>query len=219
MILSKILPIGFLSIGIFLLMQVILPIVSFQLWWFGQKYNNGLLISPNPTQVGQVLGVSIQNGVSVRNQDNFPAFISTLTRETQAAYKEFSLTIPRLKIKNAQVLVDSNDLSKGLVHLPGSALAGEKGNIFVSGHSALSSFFSLKTALFANLTDLSKGDEIIVEALGVKFRYEVYELKVVNPNDLSVINAPEPQGRYISLMTCVPPGLNFKRLVVLGKMI
>lgn len=213
MILSKILPIGFLSIGIILLMQVILPITAFQIWLVGQKYNNALLVSPTSPKESQVLGVSIQD------KDNFPAFISTLTRETKPAYKEFSVTIPRLKIEKAQVLIDSNDLSKGLVHLPGSALPGEKGNIFISGHSALSQLLSLKTALFANLTDLKKGDEVIVEALGVKFRYEIYELKVVNPNDLSVINAPESLGRYISLMTCVPPGLNFKRLIVLGKMI
>ena len=40
MITVKLLPIGFLSLGIFLLMQVILPIASFQIWELGQKYNN-----------------------------------------------------------------------------------------------------------------------------------------------------------------------------------
>lgn len=211
--LSKIIPIGFLSLGIFLLMQVVLPIASFQLWWFGQKYNNSLLINPGSSKGSQILGVSIQN------KDNFPAFISTLTRATQASYTQFSLSIPRLKIDQANVAVDSNDLSKGLVHLPGSALPGEKGNVFISAHSALSQFFSLKKAFFANLTDLKKGDEIAIEASGMKFRYEVFSIKVVGPNDLSVINAPDNQGRYISLMTCVPPGLNLKRLIVLGKMI
>ena len=91
--------------------------------------------------------------------------------------------------------------------------------MFISGHSALIQFFNLKQALFANLTDLKKGDQIIIEAGGTKFKYEVSGFKIVDPKDLSVITAPEPQGRYISLMTCVPPGLNFKRLVVLGKMI
>lgn len=212
MITTKIIPIGFLSIGIFLLMQVILPIASFKIWEIGQKYSDNLLISP-AAKGGQVLGVSVQN------QDRFPAFISTLTRETQTFYSEFSLTIPKLKIEKTQVLVDSNDLSKGLVHLPGSALPGEKGNIFISGHSALSQFFSLKTVFFSNLQDLKKGDEIIIDAQGIKFRYEILKLQVVDPNDLSVIRPPDSAGRYISLMTCVPPGLNFKRLVVLGKMI
>lgn len=212
MIVTKIIPIGFLFIGIFLLMQVVLPIASFKIWELGQKYGNSMLISPLG-QDSQVLGISIQN------KDNFSAFFSTLTRESQVTYAKFTVTIPRLKIENSQVEVDSNDLSQGLAHLPGSALPGEKGNMFISGHSALSNFFKGQSAIFSNLQDIKIGDEIAVEAAGIKYKYQVTELKVVDPKDLSVLNAPEKQGRYISLMTCVPPGLNFKRLVVLGKMI
>mgnify|MGYP001579822791 CR=1 FL=1 len=208
---SKIIPLMFLSVGVFLLMQIILPLVSFQLWWLGQKYNDNLLISPGSQD--QVLGVSIQIS------DNFPGFVSSLKRKGVVPYGQFSLTVPKLKIDKVSVEVDSNDLANGLVHLPGSALPGERGNVFVSGHSALSRLFNLKTALFANLKDLKKGDEIIVEANGAKFRYQVTQLKVVDPSDTQVINPPDIQSRYISLMTCVPPGLNFKRLVVLGKMI
>jgi LPXTG-site transpeptidase (sortase) family protein len=210
---ARIIPIGFLFVGVFLLMQVILPLASFKLWEIGQKYNNTLLISPSNSPDNQVLGISINN------QDNFSSFVSSIKRESQPNYTEFSLTIPKLKINDEKVQVDSNDLSNGLAHLPGAALPGEKGNVFISGHSALSRMFNLKKAVFENLTDLKKGDEIIVDVLGVKYKYQVEELKVVSPNDLSVINPPQEQGRYISLMTCVPPGLNFKRLVVLGKMI
>ncbi len=215
----KLISIGLLSIGIFVLMQVSLPIISFQVWEIGQKYHNQNLISPKQTSRGQVLGVSVQTGVSVRNRDNFPAFISNLKRETNPNYSQFTLSVPRLKIENSTVFLDSNELSKGLVHLPGSSLPGEKGNVFISGHSALSPIFSFKKAVFGKLQDLKKGDQILVEASGTKFVYIVSELKIIDPKDISVINPPDAQGRYISLMTCVPPGLNFKRLVVLGKMI
>lgn len=208
---SKLVSIGFLSIGIFILMQVFLPIVSFQIWWFGQKYSNQILISPKKSS-GQILGVS------VTNKDNFPAFVSTLTRKTQPNYDLFTMSISKLKMEKANVYVDSNDLTKGLIHLPGSALPGEKGNLFISGHSAVSNFFAGKAA-FARLPDLKKGDEILLEAANTRFTYKVVDIKVVDPSDLSVIPAPDLQGRYISLMTCVPPGLNLKRLIVLGKMI
>lgn len=211
--LSKLVPLGFLSIGVFLLLQVVLPVASFQIWELGQKHNNALLVSPTTPKEKQVLGISIQN------KDNFPAIISNLSRSSKADYSQFRLTIPKLNIEKVVVEVDSNDLSNGLVHLPGSSLPGEKGNVFISGHSALSPIFNFKKALFANLTNLKKGDQITIEALGILFKYEVYDLKVVDPNDLSVIQAPDPLGRYISLMTCVPPGLNFKRLVVLGRML
>lgn len=212
MVFAKVVPIGLLSIGIFLLMQVLMPVVSFKLWEIGQNYSSNLLISPSESN-SNVLGVSIEN------KDNFSAFVSTLKRETQPNYTQFSISIPALKIDHAQVLVDSNDLDESLAHLPGSALPGEKGNVFISGHSALSRFFNLKKAIFENLTDIKKGDQIEVNVLGVKYKYVVEQLKVVSPTDLSVINPPNTQGRYISLMTCVPPGLNLKRLVVLGRMI
>lgn len=209
---SKLISVGFLAIGIFVLMQVILPVVSFQMWELGQKYQSQILVSPKRANE-QVLGISVQN------RDNFPALISSWVRETQPNYEVFTLSVPKLKMEKNDVFIDSNDLTKGLVHLPGSALPGEKGNVFISGHSAVSRFFAGQNIPFARLSDLKKGDEIVVEAGGSRFTYKVVETKVVDPNDLSVIPAPDEQGRYISLMTCVPPGLNLKRLVVLGKMI
>ena len=209
---SKFISVGFLAIGVFILMQVILPVMSFQIWQLGQKYQNQILISPIKSNE-QILGISVQN------RDSFPAFISSLKRETQPNYDRFNLSIPALKINKTDVFVDTNDLSKGLAQLPGSALPGEKGNLFISGHSALSQFLAVKSVPFSKLSDLKKGDQIIIETPGTKFIYEVVGFKIVDPSDLSVLQSPEDQGRYISLMTCVPPGLNLKRLIVLGKML
>jgi len=92
--------------------------------------------------------------------------------------------------------------------------------LFISGHSATGFLFGNKQkAYFAKLPDIKKGDEILVYAGGTNFKYKVIELKIVSPNDLSVIYPVDNLGRYISLMTCVPPGINTKRLVVTGKMI
>lgn len=209
---AKVISLIFLSMGVFLLVQIAMPVINFEIWEIGQSFESNL-ITPQNSSGPKVLGVSIEN------RDNFPAFVSSLKRQTIPSFTKFTLSIPRLQIEKEDVLVDTNDMSKSLAHLPGSALPGEKGNIFISGHSALSQFFALKMAVFSKLPDLKKGDQIIIEALGSKFIYEVTGFKVVDPKDLSVINAPEGQGRYISLMTCVPPGLNFKRLVVLGKML
>ena len=211
---SKFLSLGFLTVGIFILIQVILPLATFELWQIGQNYSGQILISPKSPQNKEILGVSI------KNQNNFPSIMSSLKRETVSPYKEFSLSIPALKIDNLAVKVDSNDLSESLIHLPGSALPGEKGNVFISGHSALSQFFpGLTSAPFAKLTDIKKDMQITLLANNTKFIYKVAEIKIVDPSDLSVIAPPDNLGRYISLMTCVPPGLNLKRLIVLGKMI
>ncbi len=208
---GKLIALFFLSIGIFLLMQIVSPIISFETWELGQKLSSRTLISPVKSS-DRILGISIQE------RNNFPTFISFLKRETKPNYDRFSLSIPKLNLEEESVLVDTNDLSQGLAHLPGSALPGEKGNMFISGHSALSQFFALKSVPFSKLPELKKGDQVVIGTPGSKFIYEITDFKIVDSADLSVIEAPEPQGRYISLMTCVPPGLNFKRMVVIGKM-
>ncbi len=208
---SKFVYLGFLFIGVFVLMQVALPLLSFQIWSLGQKYNNADLNSPVNSDK-QVLGISISN------KDNFSQFISNKKREGMPPYSQFILTVPRINLKDVTVYVDSNDASKGLAQLPGSALPGEKGNLFISGHSALNNFW-VKDAFFAKLMDVKVGDTVEVEASGTKFVYQIINIKAVDPTDVSVINPPDDSGRYVTLMTCVPPGLNFKRLIVLGKMI
>lgn len=210
---KKIIPSLFLFVGLFLLMQIIMPIVSFKIWEWGKNFEDSSLTTPQVASGSQILGVSIQN------DENFPIFISSRVRQIKPDYSQFNLTISKLNLDEVSVFLDTNDLAKGLIHLPGSALPGEKGNVFISGHSAGSIFFSPRKVYFSKLQDLKKGDEIVVNAGGSKFVYKVVGMRAVDPKNLSVVNAPDEQGRYISLMTCVPPGLNFKRLVVLGKMI
>lgn len=210
---KKIIPLSLIFVGIFFLMQIIMPIVNFKLWEIGQNFGDSILISPQLGSNKDILGISVQSS------DSFPAFISTKDRLVKPNYSQFNLSLPTLRLENLEVFLDSNDLAKGLAHLPGATLPGERGNVFISGHSAASLFFSPRKVYFSKLQDLKKGDEMVVNAGGSKFVYKVIGMRVVDPKDLSVVNPPDEQGRYISLMTCVPPGLNFKRLIVLGKMI
>lgn len=213
--LVKILSLVFLGIGIFVLMQVIMPLISYKLWELTEysKNQSSLLVSP----VGkdqQILGISIE-----KTTNNFPAIVSKNT-DGARPYKEFTITVPSIGLEGVRTIVDSNDLDKSLVHLPESALPGEKGNVFISGHSSLPQFYRPGNfkAIFANLPKVKKGDAIFVDAGGQRFEYIVEGLKVVDPSETWVINPPDSTGRYISLMTCVPPGLYLKRLIVLGRL-
>lgn len=209
---NKIVPLIFLALGIFILMQIFLPIVSYEVWEFSLKNSNQLLVTPQAPKT-QVLGISIEN------KDNFPTIVSFLKRESKAPFQRFNLSVPKINLE-ATVLVDSNDFSKELAHLPGSALPGEKGNVFISGHSAGGFLLNKRQEdYFAKLPNIKTGNEIIVTAQGSVFKYQVIELKITSSDDLSVIYPKDDMGRYISLMTCVPPGINSKRLVITGKMI
>ncbi|MFH0936782.1 MAG: class E sortase [Candidatus Daviesbacteria bacterium] len=208
---KRILPFTFLGIGVFILIQILMPLISFKVWEISLNNQNLSLASPDPDSQ-TVLGISIEN------RDNFPAIISTNKRATPAFYSQFNLSIPSIKLDDAQVLVDSNNFEQNLAHLSGSALPGEKGNVFITGHSSLPQLFRPGNykAIFANLPNIKKGDEIIVEAGGQKFTYLVQGMKIIDPKQTSVINSPSQEGRYLTLMTCVPPGLYLKRLIVLG---
>ncbi|MFA6453633.1 MAG: class E sortase [Microgenomates group bacterium] len=203
-----------LGIGVFLLTQVIMPIVSFKAWEaFVYSQQNVALVSPS-LDSKSVLGVSIEN------RNNFPVITSNNKRSIPASYNTFTVSVPGIKLDAAEVSVDSNTFETHLSHLPGSALPGEKGNVFISGHSSLPQFFKQDNykAIFSKLPDIKKGDSIIVTAGGQKFEYIVKGLTIVNPQETWVINPPDETGRYLTLMTCVPPGLNTKRLTVQAKL-
>ena len=61
-----------LGLGVFVLMQVLMPIVAFQVWQLTSFNQDSLLASPHQNSLitSQVLGVSIEN------IDNFPRLIS-----------------------------------------------------------------------------------------------------------------------------------------------
>lgn len=204
----------FLGLGAFVLMQVIMPFVSFKAWEiFAFDYEQGL-VDPAPVSANGDLAPDFH----IETINNFPAIIGKKSQKPPS-YKEFRLAIPKIKLDLAKVMVESLQFDEYLAHLPGSALPGEKGNVFITGHSMLPNFASKETkAFFAKLPDVKKGDEVIVDALGQRFVYTVTALKIVDPKDISVILPPDSSGRYISLMTCVPPGFNTKRLVVVAKL-
>lgn len=204
----------FLGFGVFALMQVVMPFISFKVWEIFAFESETALVDPAPISTNGDLAPEFE----VKTVGNFPAFIGKPSSKLPL-YSEFKISIPKIKLDFTNVLVESLKFDENLAHLPGSALPGEKGNIFITGHSMLPNLASKGSkAFFAKLPDVKKGDEIIVDALGQRFIYKVTELKIVDPKEISVIYPPEPNGRYISLMTCVPPGFNTKRLVVVGKL-
>ncbi len=206
-------PLIFLGLGVFLIVQVVMPLVAYKYWEFTAYNENQALLSPNPG-AGDVLGVS------VKNIDNFPAFVSNSERRSSLPYEDFTLSIPSINLGATRVEVESNSFEQSLAQMPGTALPGEKGNVFITGHSSLPQFYRPGNfkAIFSHLPEVKKGDEVIIEAGGQRFVYTIKGMKVVDPSETWVINPPDNNGRYLSLMTCVPPGLYLKRLIVLAEL-
>lgn len=140
-------------------------------------------------------------------------------KHTAPQVNTYTLSIPKLKIKNALVTIAGDDLGASLVHYGGTSLPGQYGNSVIFGHSTLPQFYSPTNykAIFSLVPTLKNGDEIIVTYDGVDYRYVVYEMVVLESNDLSALEQRFDDS-YITLVTCVPPGTYWKRLNVRAKL-
>lgn len=103
-------------------------------------------------------------------------------------------------------------LQKGLGHLGGTSLpvGGQGTHAVISGHRGLPS-----ALLFTDLDQLEEGDRFAVHVLGQTLAYEVDQILVVEPDEVSSL-MPEQDGDYVTLLTCTPYGVNTHRLLVRG---
>lgn len=133
------------------------------------------------------------------------------------------LSIPKLQIQVPIIWTqDPNefdtDLTRGSVHYPGTALPGETGMVYISGHS--SDYFWKNhpyKQIFAKINSLEPGDDIFVDVYGVDGKIYNYRYKVTEEN----IYAPDDQrqfldntGAKLNLSTCWPIGTQKDRYVV-----
>jgi sortase A len=131
----------------------------------------------------------------------------------------YTISIPKLKIANALVTVSGSDLDDSLVHYGGTGLPGQYGTAVIFGHSTLPQFYSPTNykAIFSLLPSLKIGDDLLVTYDGVEYRYNIYDMEVLDPTDLSALEQ-QFDDSYITLVTCVPPGTTWKRLDVKAKL-
>ena len=106
----------------------------------------------------------------------------------------------------------STTLTAGVGVVEGSSLpvGGEGSHAVLAGHSGLAS-----SRLLSDLDQLTQGDVFFLRVLDETLAYEVDQISVVLPDDVSQIGI-DPQGDYVTLLTCTPYGVNSHRLLVRG---
>ena len=97
-------------------------------------------------------------------------------------------------------------------HLEWSSLpvGGESTHCVLSGHRGLPS-----AKLFTNLDKLVAGDKFIMRVLDEVLTYEVDQILIVEPTDVSTLII-EAGKDLCTLVTCTPYGINSHRLLVRG---
>lgn len=112
-----------------------------------------------------------------------------------------------------------NALEEGVVNYGDSARPGQNGNVAIVGHSSNNIFNRGKYKfVFVLLSRLEPGDIFYLQKDGQRYTYQVYEKKIVKPDDVSVLGTRD-RPATASLITCDPPGTSLNRLVVTGEQI
>jgi len=217
-----------LTIGSFLLFWAFYPIISFEI--YSRIFLVNQIKSPIITNN---FNKNINNGLVLGNFNIFSNNLSDFTNvnfwfpsvskskiDNRFSIKEYLLSIPKLNIKEARVLVGTDDLSKGLIHYLPKSMPGEPGNVTIFGHSTLPQLYQPNDykSIFTFLPSLQKGDKIFIKVNDLVYQYELFEMFVVDPTEISVLEQ-QFDASYLTLITCVPPGTYWKRLVVKAKLI
>lgn len=195
---------------------------GFAAWFFSTLKTLGIFIAIF------VISFAVLNFPAIITQTNYffnhsDATTQTNEKATQFNSKNNNLFIPKISVDTPIHWNVSEDetltaLETGVAHYLNTALPGNPGNVFISGHS---SYYWWKEGsykeVFALLDKLEKGDKIYVSYNKKIYVYAVTDKKVVKPNNLEVLN--QTDTKTLSLMTCVPVGTNINRLVVTAKQI
>jgi len=104
------------------------------------------------------------------------------------------LRIPKIKLE-VPVFNDTSDftLNRGVGRILGTARVGEEGNLGIAGH---------RDGFFRGLQGITQGDSIVLVAPDRSDRYTVSEIRIVTPDDVSVLHPTTVPT--ITLVTCFP---------------
>jgi sortase A len=203
-----------IALGGSILIWTFWPIVSFSIM-------SGDLFAETVTPIQDGIAYAAPNanspGTDLTNPNTW--FPTSPQKKVVTSVNTYTLSIPKLKIQDALVTVAGDDLGVSLVHYGGTALPGEYGTTVIFGHSTLPQFYNPKTykTIFSLLPSLKAGDEINISYDGISYKYNVYDLTVTGPSDLSAL-AQRFDDSYLTLVTCVPPGTYWQRLHVFAKL-
>ncbi len=218
----------FLFAGSLLLFWSFYPILSSMIYsslFFKNNINTPLSKQNSTTaltEANSILGTFNIFSNNLRDYTQASIWFPASPKLNQSSYlsvKEYELSIPKLNIKKARVVIGGEDLAKSLVHYLPQSLPGELGNVAIFGHSTLPQLYDPKDykTIFTYLSSLDKGDKIYINIGELEYHYEVTTSFIVKPSEISVLEQKK-DASYLTLITCTPPGTYWERLVVTAKL-
>lgn len=220
-----------LTVGTLFLFWSFYPIISFEIYsrFFSEKTVFSAIAANQNTALTTASTLKGNSNIFSTNLSDytkagiwFPSIHQTaeIPVKSDKNIKEYALSIPKLNITNARVIVGGEDLKTGLVHYLPRCFPGEPCNIAIFGHSSLPQLYNPReyTTIFTYLPSLKKGDKIYVDYDGAKYEYDISDAFIVTPEEVSILDEMYDDS-YLTLVTCVPPGTAWSRYVVRAKIV
>lgn len=124
------------------------------------------------------------------------------------------ISIPKIHV-NLPIYqgTEEKELQSGAGWWMGSSLptGGESTHCIITAHTGL-----VKAKMFTDVDQLVIGDTFTLSILNRELTYEVDQILVVEPEDMSELMIKDGED-YVTLYTCTPYGINSHRLLVRGK--
>lgn len=192
--------------------KLVAPIKRFDLERSAQEITFQIFTRLAPTK-DMILGTSIQDS----NFQSIEESVDNTTVLDQKILEELNTKILINSIEVEGVVyegLDSHTMNKGFWHFPVSSLPGQKGNSVIIGHRYAKLPPNKDT--FFNLDKVKVGDSVEVVQSNNQFTYIVTDVKVVDKNDISVLQ--DYSDYRITLITCSPLWTSEQRLVIIAKL-
>jgi|LDZU01.1.fsa_nt_gi sortase A len=201
------------------------------------NYNNLVLAfnSFDVYNISKEASVKILTQISPNKEKYNEQVLGTTSIEESLKDTEINLERKILEELNTTIRIDTINIEGDIVqgesslrmndgfwHFPTTSYPGEKGNSVIIGHRFL--HLPPRKDTFFNLEDIKIGESIVISqntdpnnpTEEENLNYIVTETKIVEPNDVSVIQ--QTDDYRLTLITCTPLWTSEKRFVVIAKL-
>lgn len=182
-----------------------------------KSYNERLAVSGQPI-LGEAKDpfAAVQGGSRASETDDDDGSASSKDEEYQGLLDSGGGVMGTIRIPKISVNLpiyhgtSQSALASGAGHLYGSSLpvGGKNTHAVITGHRGL-----VNATMFTRLDEMRVGDYFYLDVMGHTLGYQVDRISVIEPNDTSKLKIVPGEDR-VTLMTCMPYGVNTHRLLV-----
>jgi sortase A len=172
----------------------------------------------------------LDGDLKLKNEDrkNVQREKKPIIESRKRSAKNNLIEIPKLGV-SAPLIIPKTDeeeklqalLESGTLLYPDFSKPGEKGQTIILGHSAPPGWPDINYEnIFSKIGELEAGDSIFVYYNHEQYVFKVYDKKIFFPaQEDKYLYPPQREEPILTLLTCWPPGKNYKRLAVFAKLL